>query len=85
MKLMEAKHKAEQMFFRKEASDFALQFYKQQAQELAKMFSVEASKLLKQYTIVRKSLIEQNELVRVAGKYSIYQEKLVLDLRQFTA
>jgi hypothetical protein len=45
---------------------------------------VEAKKLLSQYAKLRRAIIQENNLLRVAGQYSIYQERLITDVRQFT-
>lgn len=45
---------------------------------------MEAKKLLSQYAKLRRAIIQENNLLRVAGQYSIYQERLITDVRQFT-
>lgn len=74
----------EKQFYKREALEYALKAYKQQAAALTELYSAEARKLLERYAAMRREVLRQDKALRSIGQFSVYQERLITDVRQFT-
>ena len=68
---------------KKAALDYASIKFKDKSFELVALFKVEALKMLEKYTFLRDEMIKREELAVRAANYSILQEVVIQELRNF--
>lgn len=51
---------------------------------LTELYSAEAKRLLEKYATMRQEVLRQDKALRSIGQFSVYQERLITEVRQFT-